>query len=190
MNFFSSIRPLAVCLALGACVTSATAEYVEYDAVGVPRLFKAAAAGGALATVVYGDPSGATEATFDASVVDAMGDHVWGTKSNFTLIAPEAARDSYRVVMLFSGVRHYGGKAACRDGDTDSLVPAGDAVSLQAAFCHDDKVLSQAHMRFDANQAGGNAMAATESAIAQAVLAIFPLHDKSREAPDVVVPPP
>ena len=48
MNFFSSIRPLAVCLALGACVTSATAEYVEYDAVGVPRLFKAAAAGGAV----------------------------------------------------------------------------------------------------------------------------------------------
>ncbi|MEE2980271.1 MAG: hypothetical protein VYA71_01860, partial [Pseudomonadota bacterium] len=60
----------------------------------------------------------------------------------------------------------------------------------QAAFCHDDKVLSQAHMRFDANQAGGNAMAATESAIAQAVLAIFPLHDKNREAPQVVVPPP
>jgi hypothetical protein len=94
------------------------------------------------------------------------------------------------VVVVFSDVRHFGGKAACRDVDADILVPANEAVSLQAAFCHDDKVLSQAHMRFDANQTDVDAMTATESAVAQAVLAIFPLHDKNREAPDVIAPPP
>ena len=92
--------------------------------------------------------------------------------------------------MVFRDIRHFGGKAACRDVDTDTSVPASEAVSLQAAFCHNDKVLSQAHIRFDANQAGGDAMTATGYAVAQAVLAIFPLHDKSCEAPDVIVPPP
>ncbi len=190
MRFFDWFGSLASCLALGACVTSGTLEYVEYDAVGVPRLFKSVAASGTFPTVVHGNPSGNAKAMFDTAVIDAMGDYVWGTKSNFTLTTPEAARDSYRVVMVFSGARHFGGKAACRDVDAAALVPATEAVSLQAAFCHDDKVLSQAHMRFDANQAGGDATATTGYAVAQAILAIFPLHDKSREAPDVVVPPP
>lgn len=58
--------------------------------------------------------------------------------------------------MVFSGIRHFGGKAACRDVHADTLAPASEAVSLQAAFCHDDKVLSQAHIRFDASQADGD----------------------------------
>jgi hypothetical protein len=190
MKLFNSARPLAFCFALGACTASGTAEYVEYDAVGVPRLFKSVAASGSFPTVVHGNSSGNAKATFDTAVIDAMGEYVWGQKSNFTLTAPDAAWDSYRVVMVFSGVRHFGGKAACRDVDATALIPITEAVGLQAAFCHNDKVLSQAHLRFDANQADGDAMTATEYAVAQAVLAIFPLHDKSREAPDVVVPPP
>lgn len=186
MRLFNLISPLACCLAVAACVTGGTAEYVAYDAVGVPRLFKSVAASGSFATVVYGNPSGAPKATFDATVIDAMGEHVWGQKSNFTLAAPEVVRNGYRVVMVFSGVRHFGGKAACRDVDAAALAPVTGTVGLQAAFCHNDKVLSQAHVRFD----GAGGQAAVEYAVAQAVLTIFPLHDKSRDTPDVIIPPP
>lgn len=189
MRLLNAIRTLGLCLVLAACVTSGTAEYVAYDAVGVPRLFKSVAASGNFATVVYGNPSSASKAAFDATVVDAMGDHVWGQKSNFTLVEPEAVRSSYRVVMVFSGARHFGGKAACRDIDATTLTPVSEALGLQAAFCHGDKVLSQVHMRFDA-ASGDGSQSAVEYAVAQAVRTIFPLHDKNREAPQVVIPPP
>jgi hypothetical protein len=192
MKLFTIGRPVAVCFALAACVTSGTTEFVSYEAVGVPRLFAYAASSGNFATVVYGNPSRASKPKFDAAVVEAMGDYVWGRKSNFTLTAPEAAGTGYRVVMVFSGARHFGGKAACRAIDPAAVVPVTGAVGLQAAFCHGDKVLSQAHMRFEraGDDAGSDGLAAFELALAQAVISIFPLRDHSREAPDVVIPPP
>ena len=123
MRILHSIRPLAFCLALAACVTSGTAEYVSIEAVGVPRLFKYAASSGTLPTVIYGNPSAVPKAAFDQAVISAMGEHVWGQKSNFTLSSPALARDGYRVVIVFSGARHFGGKAACSDIDPAALAP-------------------------------------------------------------------
>ena len=121
---------------------------MSYDAVGVPRLFQYAASAGDVQTVIYGNPSGAPKAAFDASVVDAMQGHGWGADATFAVAPPADARDGYRVVMVFSGARHFGGAAACRDVDAAALAPVSGTVRMQAAFCHRDEVLSQTHVEF------------------------------------------
>ena len=190
MNLSNLARPISfflVFLALAACSGGITTTYVSYDAVGVPRLFQYAASAGDVRTVIYGNPSSAPKAAFDASVVDAMQGRGWGADATFATTRPADARDGYRVVMVFSGDRHFGGAAACRGVDAAALAPVAGKIGLQAAFCHADKVLSQAHIAFAL--LGGVDDPVLGRVVSLALADLFPPRDLSKEPPDTVIPP-
>ncbi len=169
----------------GATIT----EFVDYERPGVRSLFQYAAADRDFRTIIYGNPSAASKQAFDAAVIAAMQGRNWGPTTNFTTTPSESAHKEYRVVMIFSGERHYGGKAACGDVDPGALAPVRDRVRLQAAFCFRDRVLSEVQVKLDAFQGPNDP--ALDRAVAQAVLHLFPLRDPFIERDndrDVIVP--
>lgn len=162
-------------LSLAACAGTTITEYVSYDVTGVPNHFRYAASGRDFRTEIHGNPSAVPKAAFDAAVVAAMQGKTRGTSTNFSLTPSASMRDGYRVVMVFSGDRLVGGAAACREVDAGALAPVTERVELQAAFCFEERVLSQAHVRFasfsDPQDPG------LDSAVSQAVLHLFPRRD-------------
>lgn len=182
MNLFDLARPITLFLALAACSGGVTSTYVSYDAGGVPALFRHVASEGDVPTVIYGNPSGAPKTTFDATVVDAMQGHGWSANATFATARPADSRDGYRVVMVFSGERHFGGRAACGGVDAGALAPVSGRVGLQAAFCYDDAVLSQVHVEF--GPLGGIGDSVLDQAVSLALADLFPPRDPNRSSCD------
>ncbi len=160
---------------LGGCAGQTTTDSVIYERTGIPTAFRYAAADRDFRTEIYGNPTTAPKETFDASVIAAMQGRNWGASTNFTTTPSERAREEYRVVMVFSGDRDIGGKAACREIDSNALSPIVDRVELQAAFCFRDTALSHVHVGVggfsDVNDPR------LDEAVAQAVIHLFPLRD-------------
>ncbi len=69
-----------------------------------------------------------------------------GPTTRVTARPSESARAGYRVVMVFSGDRYLGAEAACQELDPAALSPVAERVELQAVFCFNKRVLSQAHI--------------------------------------------
>ena len=181
---------MGLALGVAACAGATTTDFVYYERTGVRQLFRYAAADRDFRAAIYGNPSAASKEAFDAAVIAAMQGSNWGPNTNFTTTPSESAREGYRVVMVFSGDRHYGGKAACRDIDPATLAPVTGRVQLQAAFCFRDQVLSEVRVKFDAFR--GLNDPALDRAVAQAVLHLFPLRDPYMEPDndrDVIVTP-
>ena len=170
---------LGLALGVAACAGATTTDFVYYERTGVRQLFHYAAADRDFRAAIYGNPSAASKEAFDAAVIAAMQGSNWGPQTKFTTTPSESAREGYRVVMVFSGDRYYGGKAACRDIDSAALAPVAGRVQLQAAFCFRDQVLSEVRVRFDASR--GLNDSALDHAVAQAVLHLFPLRDPYME---------
>ncbi len=162
-------------LSLAGCLGETTTLSVYYERTGVPSLFRYAASGRDFRTVIYGNPTTASQDAFDAAVIAAMQGRNWGPETNFTTTPSDDARGEYRVVMIFSGDRYIGGEAACREVDAAALVPVSDRVELQSAFCFRDQVLSQVHVRTAAFRSPDDPR--LDDAVAQAVIHLFPLRD-------------
>ncbi len=172
------VRSAALALSLAGCAAQTTTEFVNYETPGTRELFQYAAAGRDFRTVIYGNPTKAAKETFDTAVIAAMQGRNWGAPTHFTTTPSENAREGYRVVLVFSGDRHYGGAAACRDIDPAALATVSDRVELQAAFCFRDRLLSNVHVGVAAFSSPDDAR--LDQAVAQAVLHLFPLRDPDR----------
>ena len=176
-------------LSLAGCLPQTTTDKVYYARTGVPSVFRYAAAGRDFRTMIYGNPTVASKDAFDDAVIAAMQGRNWGPRTNFTTTPSENAREAYRVVMIFSGDRYFGGDAACRDVDESALAPVSDWVELQSAFCFRDQALSYAHVRTAAFRAPDDPRLG--DAVSQAVLHLFPLRDldiKRDRDPKFLVP--
>lgn len=169
MKLFDMARLAALSLVVSGCVGVTTTK-VSYDKVGVPNIFQYAALDRDFLTVIHGNPSSGSKAAFDASVIAATHGNARARPSNFTTTPSSNAREGYRMVLVFSGDPYMSGEAACRDVDADALPPVTGRVEMQAAFCYRDDVLSQAHIAYPQGSA-------PDSAVTQAVLALFPIHD-------------
>jgi len=182
---------LMVSLLPVACSGAVTTQFVQYDASGVPELFRYGAVDRDFRTVIHGNPSAGTTEAFQTAVIDAMQGHTWGRRTNFTTTPSENARDGYRVVMVFSGEHHIGGRVVCQNPDPGTLALVTSQVHLQAAFCFEERVLSQVQVSFKSFSSLQNPVLG--EAVSQAVLHLFPLRDPSRQADpsdhDIVAPP-
>lgn len=159
-------------LLVSACIgAGTTTTNVYYDKVGIPDIFRYAAVDRDFLTEIHGNPGPASKAAFDASVIAATHGNARGRPTNFTTTPSANARDGYRLVMVFSGDRYVGARAAC-DGvqDTD-LKPISGRVEIQAAFCYESDVLSQVHVAYPQ---GSDTL---DDAVSQVILALFPLYD-------------
>ena len=178
MRPFTFARGVVIFLALGGC-GGATITSTAYNVPpSGPELFRYAAVGRDFRTEIHGNPSAAPKQVFEAAVIDAMQGNTWGRPTNFTTTPSQTAREDYRVVMIFSGDRSYGGKAACGSVDAASLAPVGGSVKLQAAFCYRDRMLSQSHVAFE--PFGAIEGSDLDFAVSQAILQLFPLREPNR----------
>ncbi len=89
-------------LSLAGCLGETTTLSVYYERTGVPSLFRYAASGRDFRTVIYGNPTTASQDAIDAAVIAAMQGRNWGPETNFTTTPSDDARGEYRVVMIFS----------------------------------------------------------------------------------------
>jgi len=160
---------------LGGCAGQTITDLVSYERTGIPSIFRYAAADRDLRTEIYGNPTTAPKETFDASVIAVMQRRNRGARTNFTTAPSESAREEYRVVMVFSGDRDIGGKAACREIDSNVLSTTVDRVELQAAFCFRDTALSHVHVGVGGFRDVNDPR--LDAAVAQAVIHLFPLRD-------------
>lgn len=175
MRLLHIARRVAFFLALAGCGGTTITSPVYNVSPSGPEYFRYAAVGRDFRTEIHGNPSAAPKRVFEAAVIDAMQGHTWGRPTNFTTTPSETARDGYRVVMVFSGDRSYGGKAACGGVDAASLAPVGGRIELQAAFCYRDRMLSQSHVAFE--PFGAIEGSDLDFAVSQAILQLFPLRE-------------
>lgn len=170
-----------------ACADGTATHSVALRHTGTPEIFRYAAGGRDLETVVLGNPTAAPQSEFEAAVVAAMRDAPFGPQTRFTTEPSDNARPGYRVVVLFDGQDELSGQAACRKAEAaQSGSAAADqtpaefhrAAKLQAAFCYRARVLSEA--RVDADAIASPEDPALRNAVRQAVLALFPQRDPER----------
>jgi len=182
-------------LPLAAACGGATATHsVTLHHTGTPELFRYAAGGRDLQTVVLGNPTAAPQGEFDRAVVAAMQGAPFGPETRFTTAPSARARPGYRVAMLFGDPSGLSGLRACRAADqavsgTAETVPGvtdGGPLHLQAAFCYRERVLSEA--RVDAGDIASPQDPKLRSAVRQAVLALFPRRDPDRLPDHEILP--
>jgi len=170
-----------------ACADRATTHSVSLRHTGTPEIFRYAAGGRDLETVVLGNPTAAPQRDFEAAVVTAMRGAPFGPPTRFTTEPSDSARPGYRVVMQFDGGAAPSGAAACRSAESAASgsgaaatprAAGAAAVNLQAAFCYRARVLSEA--RVDAGAIASPQDPALRQAVRQAVLALFPQRDPER----------
>ena len=158
---------------LAACGPGAvTTTHFDYNTDFSGSYFRHAAQGRDLRVVIRGNPTGAPQEEFENAVIAAMQRGYRGAVTNFTTRPSESARDYYRVVMLFGGDRFAGGYKLCGDTDNVDLAPAGDGVRLQAAFCIEDKPLTE--LQIAVNDLTSPADPRLGRMVSQAVLELFP----------------
>ncbi len=165
---------------LAACGPGAvTTTHFDHDTVYWPGYFHHAAVGRDLRVVIRGNPTEAPQEEFESAVIAAMQRGNRGAITNFTTRPSESARDYYRVVMLFGGDRFAGGRALCGDTDNVDLAPAGDGVRLQAAFCIEEKPLTE--LQVAVNDVTSPADPRLRRMVSQAVIELFPPIDDTRD---------
>lgn len=145
---------------------------------GVPEIFRSAAGGRDLRTVIYGNPTTASKEAFHETVIAAMQGRNWGPTTRFTTRPSESARAGYRVVRVFSGDRSLGAEAACQELDPAALSPVAERVELQAVFYFNKRVLLQAHVTSPAFTTTGDRR--LNAAVTEAVLSLFPVRGPER----------
>ncbi len=165
---------------LAACGPGAvTTTYVNYDTVYSPSWFNYAAGGRDLRVVIRGNPTQAPQEEFDRAVIAAMQDKNWGARTNFTTQPSESAREHYRVVLLFGGERFAGGYTLCADPDGVDLSRNGSGLRLQAAFCIEEKPLTE--LQVAVNDVTSPSDPRLRRMVAAAVIELFPLTDFTRD---------
>ncbi len=169
-----SLAWLAAC-GPGAVTTTHFDYYPSYS----PTYFQHAAAGRDLRVVIRGNPTGAPQEEFENAVIAAMQRGNRGAVTNFTTQPSESARDYYRVVMLFGGDRFAGGYKLCGDTDGVDLASAGDAVRLQAAFCLEERPLTE--LQVAVNDITSPADPRLRRMVSQAVIELFPPIDGTKD---------
>lgn len=151
--------PAAACgilFLIAACGDGIRTWAVYQPHPGVPEIFRSAAGGRDLHTVIYGNPT------------MAQGGLSLGRRR-----APE--RDTASSWCL-GGDRCLGAEAACQELDPAALSPMGERVELQAVFCF-NKLRSIAGSR---RQPGLHDDRRLNAAVTEAVLSVFPVRDPER----------
>ena len=171
MKFFDLARIAALSLLVGGCVTGTTATNAYYTKVGVPDIFRYAAVDRDFLTEIHGNPSAASKAAFDASVMAVMPSGSYDVRTNFTTNPSADAREGYRLVMVFSGDPYFSGEAVCGNVNEQSLKPVSGRVEIQAAFCYRDDALSAVHVAYPQGSQG------LKGAVSSVVLNLFPRVD-------------
>jgi len=178
-----------------ACAGGTATHSVSLRHTGTPEIFRYAAGGRDLETVVLGNPTGAPQHAFESAVVAAMQGAPFGPQTRFTTEPSASARPGYRVVMLFDGRSELSGAAACRRAESAKTGSAAagqttgegaGTVKLQAAFCYRERVLSEA--RVDTGAVAAAQDPALQNAVRQAVLALFPQRDPERHPQGEILP--
>lgn len=184
---------LLVMLAFGtapftvACSKNTLTYSTSLRHTGTPEIFRYAASGRDLETIVLGNPTSAPKSKLERAVLSAVQGVPFGPDTNFTTIPSSNARPGYRLVILISGDSWLSGAKACNKAET-TINPTTQAeavsfdaegqVKLQAAFCYRDRVLSEARVKM--REIASPEDPALRNAVRQAVLALLPQRDPER----------
>ena len=171
MKIFHMTRLMALSLLVGACAGATIVTNVSYDKNDLPSIVQYVALDRDFRTEIHGNPSGGSQAAFDAAVIAALPGHANGLPTNFTTAPSESARDDYRLVLVFGGGGYRGSRSICREVDTASLKPVAGRVEVQATFCYRDETLSSLTVSY----APGSSMLG--DAMGQVSLNLFPRVD-------------
>ena len=134
---------LRACLVGTALLAGCAQEPVRTGAPGedARRALSEGQDGGAVRTIVHGNPFGMDEARRDALVTRAMAEGVPGLEVRFTTYPDRAAAPEPHLVVVLNPVGDVPAAVACRAPQTLPTAPAGETLSVLAVFCRDDQVL-------------------------------------------------
>lgn len=96
---------------------------------------------GPLLVEVHGDPFGVGDATFRGLVAEAMDRQVHGRVVPFTAVPAEAPRPQFRVTIAFMAPPTLSTADLCA-GRITTGTPGSDRITMAAAFCDGQQVLS------------------------------------------------
>ena len=183
MKLFDMARLIALSLVVSACAGATTVTNVYYEKGDLRGIFLYVASDRDFLIEIHGNPSGKSQAAFDASVIAAIQGSSFGRLTNFTTSPSANTSERYRMVMVFSGDRYSGATSICRD--VDSQKSGAGRVEIQAAFCYRDKTLSQLNVSYTQGSS------ALENAMSQVVINLFPaydpINDPRRDDDDVII---
>ena len=162
---------LMVSLLLLACSGAVTTQFVQYDASGVPELFRYGAVDRDFRTVIHGNPSAGTTEAFETAVIDAMQGHTWGRRTNFTTTPGKNSEKNLWVVMAFNA--DVGVYDLCERKNISTKTVKGP-LRLQAAWCFNGREDSSVDARVDS--ASNTNDPRFRAIVQETVLNLFPTH--------------
>jgi hypothetical protein len=125
-------------LLLAGCAQEPTRTTPGEDA---RRALAESRSGGAIRTVVRGNPFGMDEARRDALVTAAMAEGVAGLDVRFTTYPDQAAAPEPHLVVVLNPAADLPAAAACGAPETLRTLPADESLSVLAAFCQGEEML-------------------------------------------------
>lgn len=132
---------LGVALGLSACADASIVHYSYYDSAYTPDHVTLAAATGTALAVIRDDPFPNDQG--NAGVLAAMQGRNLGPRMYFSQTPRPDDIYGYKVVMNFGAATTYGGTCSALP-TPPSTTPAGGPISVSAAFCIGDKLLTDA----------------------------------------------
>lgn len=109
---------------------------------GVLSTFTYAAAPGEMRTVIVGNPFEIPQADLDRIVTSAMDGNHYGPPTTFTTQPGEAARPSYRIVMMFDPPEDMSREQICAPASQLKPQPGGERLGLLSGFCARNDLMS------------------------------------------------
>lgn len=130
-----------LCLGLAACGASRVSTGNHSTFYG-PGVVSYAASDGTMPLVMRGNPFPLPQAQAEAAVARNFYLPGWFQQATFVPTSAEGADGQYRVVMVFNAATPVSASAACGDVEDIAVTPPADELTLRAAFCAGDYVVS------------------------------------------------
>lgn len=172
-----SIMAASTALVLGACVDTVVVHEPVFSQGYYEGAYEYAASKGEVRTVVDGNPFNVDKRSFDATVTQQMTGANYGPRATFTTRASPNTLQAFKVVMAFNAPPGFATRELCADGaEPLNAPPSNRGVSVLAAFCQYDTLLSEAEGYVLA--AGGPNDPTFRNLVRQVTGSLFPVDDR------------